>query len=97
MFADSQNLGNIEISVSAVGNVTPVEVTPANMEDTLFDDAIHEYTTNDDKPQLLLQTLFPDTVYIQLTLTASQWSTYPVRAMMVLYNTVTTNDVSFIG
>ena len=64
---------------------------------SLFDDAIHEYPTNYDKPQLFLQTLFPDTVYIQLTLTAEKWSTYPLRAMMVLYNAVTTNDVSFIG
>ncbi len=67
------------------------------MGTTLFDDAIHEFPANADKPQIFIQDLQGYEVYIHLTLTPEKWSNYPVRAMMVLYNTDTTNDASSIG
>ena len=96
MFSDSQNVGTIEFRVASRTNILDVPVSAANME-TLFDDDIHEFLPNDYKPQFFLQNVLGEEVFIYLMLYPSKWSTYPLRTMMVLYNTVTTNDASFTG
>ncbi len=56
MFADSQNVGTISINVdSLVLNLPAGVVCDANMGTTLFDDAIHEFPIDADKPQFIMQ------------------------------------------
>ncbi len=92
MFKDPQAAGDISISVYSPSHPT---VYLENFGTTLFDDLIHTIPNDGGKPRICLSNP-PDFVDIHLKLTASEWSTYPVRAMMLLYNTLTTNDADFI-
>ena len=54
MFADSEICGDISISVSArLGDTSfAFEVPTENMGTKIFDDTIHEYPANNNKPRL---------------------------------------------